>query len=381
MSMAIEGIQQDPAPGSPEALVPAKAPGPNNGAPAKPVTMATIARAAGVSQGAISSLLNDRDYGIRVSPRTRDNVFKLCREMGYIPNDLRAIVRIYPELGETCLLISPKVPGGLTNPFVSRVAAALMANSPRQPASIALAFCDEAHDYEEDNLPGPLKNAIVSRIIAVGAANASVCAITHRRSHPMIVLGYPAQIPGSTSIVPDYSGAARLALGLFARHGHRHVGIVGGPFGSPEPRYSEMNRAIGNAAHELGLQIEAQDISHGNLNFESGVEALYAMLGRASAPTALLCLSESAAAGVLAGAQARSISVPAQLSVMAIADHEGMLPSCLPLTSVVLPVEEMAAVAMREANRQLLAGTPADAQKIVVGVKLFERMTCGPVKG
>ena len=33
----------------------------------KTITMAQIAKAAGVSQGAISSLLNDRDYGIRVS--------------------------------------------------------------------------------------------------------------------------------------------------------------------------------------------------------------------------------------------------------------------------------------------------------------------------
>src|ERR1700733_2666117 len=56
----------------------------------KTITMAQIARAAGVSQGAISSLLNDRDYGIRVSEKTRERVFKVCREMGYLPNALRA---------------------------------------------------------------------------------------------------------------------------------------------------------------------------------------------------------------------------------------------------------------------------------------------------
>src|SRR3978361_1484583 len=70
----------------------------------KAITMAQIAKAAGVSQGAISSLLNDRDYGIRVSEKTRERVFKVCREMGYIPNDLRAVVRMYPELGEFCFL-------------------------------------------------------------------------------------------------------------------------------------------------------------------------------------------------------------------------------------------------------------------------------------
>ena len=66
-----------------------------------------------MSQGAISSLLNDRDYGIRVSDKTRERVFKVCRELGYIPNDLRAVVRMYPEMGDTCLLVSSKVPGGI----------------------------------------------------------------------------------------------------------------------------------------------------------------------------------------------------------------------------------------------------------------------------
>ena len=70
--------------------------------------MATIAKLAGVSQGAISSLLNDRDYGIRVSDKTRDRVFKVCRDLGYVPNDLRAEVRMYPETGDTCLLVSDK---------------------------------------------------------------------------------------------------------------------------------------------------------------------------------------------------------------------------------------------------------------------------------
>src|SRR3954470_1626507 len=84
----------------------------------KTITMAQIAKAAGVSQGAISSLLNDRDYGIRVSEKTRERVFKVCREMGYIPNDLRAVVRMYPELGDYCLLLSTAVEGGLRDPFV-----------------------------------------------------------------------------------------------------------------------------------------------------------------------------------------------------------------------------------------------------------------------
>src|ERR1700712_4114634 len=108
----------------------------------KGITMAQIAKAAGVSQGAISSLLNDRDYGIRVSEKTRERVFKVCREMGYIPNDLRAVVRMYPELGEYCLLIANTFPSGLSDPFIARIARAAMAAVEDPSHPIILAFYD-----------------------------------------------------------------------------------------------------------------------------------------------------------------------------------------------------------------------------------------------
>src|SRR5579884_3025528 len=105
----------------------------------KTVTMAQIARAAGVSQGAISSLLNDRDYGIRVSEKTRDRVFKVCRELGYIPNDLRAVVRMYPELGDACLLVSSDIPDAPADPFIARVASAAMSAVTETPRHLVIA--------------------------------------------------------------------------------------------------------------------------------------------------------------------------------------------------------------------------------------------------
>src|SRR5260221_10821503 len=113
----------------------------------KTITMAQIAKAAGVSQGAISSLLNDRDYGIRVSEKTRERVFKVCREMGYIPNDLRAVVRMYPELGDCCLLIPTSLAAALADPVVARIAGAAMAAVSDPARAITIAAYEETRDY------------------------------------------------------------------------------------------------------------------------------------------------------------------------------------------------------------------------------------------
>src|SRR6187399_3038525 len=105
---------------------------------ARTITMAQIAKAAGVSQGAISSLLNDRDYGIRVSEKTRERVFRVCREMGYLPNDLRAVVRMYPELGDFCLLLARDMGGAAQEPGLARVASAAVNAVPNDVRALAL---------------------------------------------------------------------------------------------------------------------------------------------------------------------------------------------------------------------------------------------------
>lgn len=344
----------------------------------KGVTMADVARATGVSQGAISSLLNDRDYGIRVSQKTREKVFTVCRELGYEPNDLRAVVRIYPELGETCLLVSDKIPGGIMNPFIARLTAEVMAKMPQRHASVSVILYEEAHDYLVDrDLPSPLMHGTASKVLCVGAGNGSICGLVHERGLPAVLLGHTSDVAGTTSVSPDYPEAARLALGLLVRHGHQRVGIVSGPFDSPEPRLAEMSRAIGEAAHELGVAIGVEDVFAGTLKFEDGDAAMRRMLAREIVPTAVLCLSESAASGVVAAARACGIRVPEELSVITFADHAGVIESCVPLTAVVLPADEIASRAVEEAVRQIRDGIPADARKITVGVRLIERGTTG----
>lgn len=346
----------------------------------KPITMAAIAKLAGVSQGAISSLLNDRDYGIRVSEKTRDRVFKACRELGYIPNDLRAEVRMYPETGDTCLLVSDRLPGNLSHPFVNRIANALLALT--KANGIGVALYSETKDYESDQrtLPSAVRNGTASKFICVGVPNPSLCKIIQRREYPLIIVGHESHVAGVTSILPDYANAASLALAHLSQLGHHNVGIVGGPFGSPDPRLAEMNRAIGNAAPDNGILISAQDIFHSDLSFQAGLSAVQSMTGR-TAPTALLCLSDLSACGAVAAANLNGIPVPQKLSIIALTDHDNPLPSSIPITAVISPVEELLSAAVAEADRQIREGAPTGPLRILKSAKLVHRQSTGaPVR-
>ncbi|HEY3899448.1 MAG TPA: LacI family DNA-binding transcriptional regulator [Chthoniobacter sp.] len=345
----------------------------------KTITMAQIAKAAGVSQGAISSLLNDRDYGIRVSEKTRERVFKVCREMGYIPNDLRAVVRMYPELGDFCLLISTAIDGGVADPFVHRLVVAAMAAVPDVSHPLSLAQYDETHDYSNSSaLPHPIRVGTYSKFLVHGLPNPSLYEALLRRGLPVVSLGYDTPIAGVTSIVPDYGRAAFLAIEHLVGLGHQHLGIISGPFGSTHPKILALNHGVSEACENLGLPIEAQHIVYGDLSEHAGRTALEEILARQPAPTAIFAMSDRAALGALYLAHARGLKVPGDLSIIGCSGDPSAAAVDPPLTTIHIPAEEVAEAGIREINRLVNAGAAENAQKQVLPVRLVVRASTGP---
>ncbi|HSI10647.1 MAG TPA: LacI family DNA-binding transcriptional regulator [Chthoniobacter sp.] len=344
----------------------------------KTITMAQIAKAAGVSQGAISSLLNDRDYGIRVSEKTRERVFKVCREMGYIPNDLRAVVRMYPELGDFCLLLSSTIEGGLFDPFVHRLVAAAMGAVPDAAHLLSLAYYDETQDYSAPNtLPHPIRVGTYSKFLTYGVPSPSLLDALFRRGLPVVSLGYDAPQPGVTSILPDYTQAAALAIEHLVQLGHQHLGIISGAFGSTHPKVLELNHGVSVAFEKFGLHIEGQHIVYGDLSEQAGRTAMEEFLTRKPAPTAIFALSDRAALGALSVAQARGLKVPEDLSIVGCSDDSASATAQPALTTIHLPAEEMAAQGIREIDRLVNVGVADAPRKESVPVRLVSRASTG----
>ena len=348
----------------------------------KTITMAHIAKAAGVSQGAISSLLNDRDYGIRVSEKTRERVFKVCREMGYLPNDLRAVVRMYPELGEFALLVSSKYAGGLAHPFVARIAAAALAAVPETLRSITVGFYDETEDYsaEPARLPHPVATGTVSKFIFIGPPNTSLIQTVTKRGHAVVALGHDVALPGVHSIAFDLTAASRLAIEHLHTLGHQRLAIVSGPFGSADVAINELNRGIRLACEKLGLAVGPHNILYGDLTPSAGTAALIALLERKTDATAIFCLSDGAAAGILAHAHAVGRKIPAQLSLLACGDDPLAALLSPAVTTIRLPVEEMAVRGVHLLENLTRGRGLDDPQKTLLPVHLVERATCSPFK-
>ena len=288
----------------------------------KGITMADIAKAAGVSQGAISSLLNDRDYGIRVSEKTRERVFRVCRDMGYIPNDLRAVVRMYPELGDFCVLLSSDLGELPSDPFQTRVISGAMAAITE---AVTIARYRPDIDYisaatDPELLPQPVKSGTTSKFLLLGMPNASLCQLLVARGFGVALAGHEVALAGVTSILPDFAGASEAAIDHLFKLGHKRMAILSGPFGSTDYQIIELNRGVRAAFDKANVAIEAQNIIYGDLTMEAGYKALDLLMERSDPPTAIFCFHDAAAAGVIARAQARGIQIPDQLSVIGCSD-------------------------------------------------------------
>ena len=343
----------------------------------KTITMAMIAKAAGVSQGAISSLLNDRDYGIRVSSKTRERVFRVCREMGYMPNDLRAVVRMYPELGDFAFLISDDL--GLSDPFVCTLTQEFIKRTPEQQLSITLYNKDKDYAANPDSLPGSLRNGVASRFITIGRPNTSLLSAIVAHECPVTHIGHDVALPGVTSVVPDYSAASRQGIEYLFKLGHKQIAILSGPFGSTDPAIIELNHGVRAGYDAIKTPIEAQNVIYGDFTFEHGVTSIDLLFERSRKPTAVFCFTDLVAAGVLNRAQERGLKIPMDLSVIGfggIPFSSWLSPA---LTTVALPIDQIITETLKDLQNRITSQDTSSTRKISITSSVVERASCGAV--
>lgn len=345
----------------------------------KAITMATIAKAAGVSQGAISSLLNDRDYGIRVSDKTRDRVFKVCRELGYIPNDLRAVVRMYPHLGDLCILVASDRPGVACDPLQARAldAAASCSPFPGQPVTIARFSVKADYSGDAEPLPYPVQCGVASKHLFIGPPNVSLAQTILRRGFPIAVVGHELAMPGVSSFVPDYTQAARIAVETLVGLGHKNIAFLPGPFGAADRAIVELNRGVKLGCDAAGIPIRADNLVYNDLTPSDGAAAVAALAARADAPTAIVALSDAAGAGALWKAREMGLG-PGKLSVLGCGGDPVGGGFGDGLSTVRIPVEEMVVAAARDLEKRVLTEELGETRLSTFVPTFVDRGSCAP---
>ncbi|WP_442808097.1 LacI family DNA-binding transcriptional regulator [Trinickia soli] len=297
------------------------------------VTIKDIAARLQVSPSTVGRALADDP---RISAATKKKVSEVANEMGYVANLAARMMR-----GVSSNLVGLVLPD-IRNSFYSTIAHAL--SKCVQGAGFQLTLSETGDDrMVELQHIRELASANVAGIIIVPTAKPHREAIRLLKMLPHVQLIRRQAAIGDQFFGIDDTKALYEATDHLVQLGHRRIAYIGGPDDLPTgaARLQGYQKALDALSRNGRAGPEHVRLgSPGSVEF--GREAMRALLSLANAPTAVVAGSVRITQGILEELMSRRISVPDQLSVVGFGDEVGFSWWGPGLTTIGLPVHDLA---------------------------------------
>lgn len=337
------------------------------------VTVADVARAAGVSPMTVSRVVNRSES---VGDDTRARVEKAIAELGYVPNlAARSLAggwqcRIALVYGNpSAAYLSEFLAGSLRGASASGVELSIEHRDGGETAD-ALVERLAAHRIDAVLLPPPLCDdaRLVAAIAAAGL--------------PLAQVATGAPVEAAHAVTIDDAAAARAMTAHLIGLGHRRIGFIAG---SPDQTASGLRLAgFQQALSEAGIAADPALVCEGDFTYRSGLAAAEALLSLPQPPTAIFASNDDMAAAAVSVAHRRGLDVPGDVSICGFDDTAPATTIWPELTTIRQPVAEMAEHAMlvlAEAARAKQDGTPLPGQRRRLDFALVDRASAAPPRG
>ncbi len=329
-------------------------------------TLKDIAAALNLSHPTVSRALADHKG---ISPETKARVRQTAERLGYVANSSARMLR----QGQSSVigLLLPD----MTNEFYAAIAQRVADDCSAQNRQLVLSI--SAGDSERElSLVRALLEARPSCVIAALTEKPKPETIAYLRNAYCVQIMYPHdELDGPVVTVEDSSGA-RIAIEHLVKLGHERIGFVGpsAEFALGEARL----RGLRQAMRAAGLSVEEHYTRLGPSDAAFGYEATQALLALRCPPTAIYLSTAPLSLGGAFALNARQAKVPGDVSVVVAggADWHAIWPGGL--TSVTLPITELADTA---SNLAFQAGRKSRAKghrSVCLPFELHECASTGP---
>lgn len=295
-------------------------------APRRRPTLDDVAEAAGVSRATVSNAYNRPD---QLSAKVRAEVLRTASRLGYAGPNPVARSLATRRSGAIAFLLDANLSSAFSDPALSLTLDALAAATAADGHALLLV-------PGGDSAVSQVADAQVDLAVAYSLRDrAPVLRAVRRRRLPLIAIDGPA-VPGGILVGPaDRDGAVAAARHLVSL-GHRRVAILtmpgvtdspGGRVPTGQARRSpyrvDRERLAGYLDTLADAGIGADDVavweSAGISRHDAAAMAAH-LLAERPRPTAVLCMSDELAAGVLTAARHLDVPVPDGVSVVGFDD-------------------------------------------------------------
>ncbi|MFF0485270.1 LacI family DNA-binding transcriptional regulator [Streptomyces sp. NPDC004435] len=322
------------------------------------VTLAEVARHAGVSASTVSYVLSGKRP---ISDLTRRRVRDSIERLGY-----------QPHAGARALASSRSRIIALMVPLRTDVYVPVMLE-----IAVAVATTARAHGYDVLLLTGEEGPSALRRVTGSGLAEAVILMdvqlddgrlpVLRGAAPPAVLVGLPADPAGLNCVDLDFAAAGALCVEHLAGLGHREIAVVGGSPGVYARHTGFAERTLGGLRERaallgVGLLHRPCDGSH-----DAVAGVLARILDERPSVSAFVVQNETAVEPLLALLRRTGRAVPEDVSVVAVCPEAVSERASVPLTSVAIPAQELGRRAVERLFARLTSPDGPDA----TGVELL----------
>lgn len=334
----------------------------------KRVTIADVAREAGVSIGTVSRVLNQREGTVAISDETKQRVFQIANQLGYQANPFASALRT-KRTGLIGVIIRD-----IRDPFLNQLAGELQLVAGAREVELLI-----GHANEDITTAGRqihrMRSHLFDGLILLGDIPGDVALIEEltRFNIPFVSISRGHQ-PGTPYIVINEEKGVRLGMDYLCSLGHRRIAFLGKPVS-----IGLKSRRIAFEAyvHREGLEWQEEYFQACPNNYRAALEAVWSLLALPNPPTALFCATDLIALGAINGALAFGCHLPEELSVIGF-DNLRLAEEVSPrLTTIEQPIRLMAETAIATLIELIESQSPHLLNKeYIVEPRLVIRESC-----
>jgi LacI family transcriptional regulator len=342
------------------------------------VTIRDVAGKSGFSMTTVSMVLNAGSGAERISPRTRAQIWRVARKLGYRPNLFARSLRSQRSLTIGVIVFD------ITDAYCTQILRGI--ENHLRPAGYFPIVTDLQNDKSQfqrcvDMLLGRRAEGMIAIANPVHLDTALLTEVAER-GIPSVVIGRELREGPVSSIVVDNEAGTRLGMGHLYDLGHSRIVFIKGPKALVDS--TQRWQGIEKFADDVGLKIDSGlvlEIKGRNSTYAEGCELTEELLRRSTDFTALVAFDDLTACAAIRALTKAGRRVPKDCSVVGFDDIPGAEFHNPPLTTVQQQLEmqgSLGAEIIEERIRASLDGRPVEAKHRKVAPKLVVRESTCP---
>lgn len=338
------------------------------------VTIADVARRAGVSTSTVSYVLNGRTS---VSEATRRRVQRSVAELGYHPNaGARALAG---RRSHVIALVMP-LRTDMYVPVMMEIAVSVTTTARRHGYDVLLITADEGPDGVRRVVGSGLADGVILMDVELDDPRIPVL---REQGTQAALIGLPDDAHQLSCVDHDFATAGALCADHLADLGHRSIAFIGYGARIYERHAGYAERTLTGFAErsgERGLSFLHRPCEG---TYESTAQALGRIFAERPGTTGFVVQNEGAIGPLLSLLRAGGRAVPEDASVVALCPGQLAEQQTPALTSVSGPSKELGRMAVEQVLRRLDAvsrDTAPEDERVLLTPTLTARQSTGPAE-